>query len=149
MMMPSPDNSPSEGSATPPAAGFDGIPGILDAATLAHLLQVEMARARRYEHPFTLLRLTVSDGVPDQDARRVAGALRLHTRWADSVGAEEDGSLLVILRDTPEAGARAAVAKIRQSLGHELEAPAGGQFRLASAAWRKGDDLARLMARLR
>ena len=74
------------------------IPGILDEQTLEHLLDVELARARRYEHPFSLLRVRASE----IDAlREMAGALRLHTRWADSVGVVDGAALLVILRDTP------------------------------------------------
>jgi hypothetical protein len=143
-----PDEPHACGEAPATDPDLHGIPGILDADTLAHLLQVELARARRYEHPFTLLRLKMREGVGADNARRAAGALRLHTRWADSMGIATDGSLLVILRDTSEGGADAVVTKIAEFLREELSAPGPDIFELSSAAWRKGDDLARLMNRL-
>lgn len=121
------------------------IPGILDEQTLQHLLDVELARARRYEHPFSVLRMRTND----IDAlREVAGALRLHTRWADSVGILDGAALLVILRDTPNVGAQTAATKILEALNAELSAPIMQALVLDSAAWRKGDDRARLLARL-
>ena len=122
------------------------IPGILDQQTLEHLLNVEFARARRYEHPFSLLRLR---GRERDLTREIAGALRLHTRWADSVGILDSESLLVILRDTAHEAAQLAAAKIRDLLAEELDAQMMQNLVLESAAWRKGDDLARLLARLR
>ena len=121
------------------------IPGILDEQTLEHLLDVEFARARRYEHPFSLLRVRASDL---DSLREVAGALRLHTRWADSVGILDGTALLVILRDTPDEGARTVATKILDSLGKELSATIMDALVLDSVAWRKGDDRSRLLARL-
>ena len=123
----------------------DGIPGILDRNTLDHLLDVEFARARRYEHPFALFRLCVA---APASARLVAGALRLHTRWADSVGVLDSGALLVILRDTTRDAAQAAVAKITSSLELELGSDTMSHLHMDFAAWRKGDDRERLMSRL-
>jgi len=123
----------------------DGIPGILDRDTLDHLLDVEFARARRYEHPFALFRLGV---VAPASSRLVAGALRLHTRWADSVGVLDSGVLLVILRDTTRDAAQAAVAKIASSLELELGPGTVSHLHMDFAAWRKGDDRERLMSRL-
>ena len=125
----------------------ESIHGIIEWETLEHLLDVELARARRYEHPFALLRLRVSDAARGARLRAAAGALRLHTRWADSVGVTTDGALLVILRDTPADGARAAVDKIAESLREEL-GEAARAFELSFTTWRKGDDRARLLARL-
>ena len=121
------------------------IPGILDEPTLEHLLDVELARARRYEHPFALLRVRTSD---HSVLRDVAGALRLHTRWADSIGILDQADLLIILRDTPSEGAHAVAAKILESLNGELPIPIMKSVELGTAAWRKGDDRSRLLARL-
>ena len=121
------------------------IPGILDEQTLEHLLDVELARARRYDHPFSLLRVR-TDNIGA--LREVAGALRLHTRWADSVGILEGRALLVILRDTAREGAQTAAAKILGSLREELPVSIMSALLLDSAAWRKGDDRSRLLARL-
>ena len=121
------------------------IPGILDEQTLAHLLDVELARARRYEHPFSLLRVRSSEY---SMLVETAGALRMHTRWADSIGIVDGTALLVILRDTALAGAQTAAVKILAALSKELSAPIMKAVMLDSAAWRKGDDRARLLARL-
>lgn len=123
----------------------ENIPGILDESTLQQLLDVEIARARRYEHPFALLRVRVLDsGV----LRDVAGALRLCTRWADSIGVLDTSNLLVILRDTPSEGARTVAAKILASLNTELPVGVMNEVQLQSAMWRKGDDRTRLLSRL-
>jgi hypothetical protein len=121
------------------------IPGILDEHTLEHLLDVELARARRYEHPFCVLRVRSIDlGA----LREVTGALRLHTRWADSVGVIQSAALLVILRDTDLQGAQTAVVKIKASLTADLSEAIMQSVIVETSAWRKGDDRARLLARL-
>jgi len=124
----------------PPAA----VPGVLDEQTMSHLLDVELARARRYQHPFAIV--AVSTGGDAAAWRRVAGALRFHTRWADSVGAF-GGALLVILRDTQPDGARVAGEKIAASLAGELAGVHDGPLRLEIACWRKGDDRLGLLGR--
>lgn len=127
----------------PPRDAPVAVAGVLDERTVSHLLDVELARARRYEHPFALVRI---DAGSDPGARRrLAGALRDQTRWADSIG-EFDGALLVILRDTSPDGARFACEKIGTVLAGELDGAV--TLRLASASWRKGDDRASLLARL-
>ena len=123
----------------------DAVPGVLDEHVMSHLLDVELARARRYEHPFALVRVSIAGDAATW--RRMAGVLRFHTRWADSVGSF-GGALLVILRDTGPDGARFALEKIGSSLSDEAAAPGEGTLRLAGASWRKGDDRAALLARL-
>ena len=124
-----------------------GIAGILERDTMEHLLDVEFARARRYEHPFALLCVKVPSSREVQ-IRLVAGALRLHTRWADSVGMLDGDGLLVILRDTRTDAARAAAATIAASVAEELGADACEGLVFTCAAWRKGDDRERLLSRL-
>lgn len=129
----------------PPSDVSDAVPGVVDEHVMSHLLDVELARARRYEHPFALVRVSV--GGDAETWRRTAGVLRFHTRWADSVGSF-GGALLVILRDTAPDGARFALEKIGASLSNESAAPGERPLRLAGASWRKGDDRAGLLARL-
>ena len=73
--------------------GVDVIPGILDEETLSHLLEVEFARARRYEHPFSLMRVHMCE--PDrarvtQERRKAASnaATATQVARARSVGAK-------------------------------------------------------------
>lgn len=134
-------------SAAVETLGVDGIPGILDEATLAHLLEVELARARRYEHPFSVMRVSLAEG--HGGLRHAAGALRLHTRWADSVGVFEGNTLMVVLRDTSADAALAAARKIREAARDEMGPAAAATMTLEIAAWRKGDDRQRMLDRLR
>ncbi len=143
MEAPMMESTPPQG----PGLGPESIPGILDEGTLAHLLDVELARARRYEHPFSLMRVTLPDGPPAR-LRLVAGALRLHTRWSDSVGVFETDSLMLILRDTAAPAAHAAAQKIAAATREEL-GPLSTALRMEIVAWRKGDDRTRMLARLR
>lgn len=127
----------------PPLDAAVAVAGVLDEFTMSHLLDVELARARRYEDPFALVRIEA--GSDPGTRRRLAGALRDQTRWADSIG-EFGGALLVILRNTSPDGARFACEKIGTVLAGESGAAVA--LRLASASWRKGDDRASLLARL-
>jgi hypothetical protein len=142
-----PDASPLPGPAP------QRVPGVLMGEALRHILDVELARSRRYESPFVLLRVVVgaAAGFPGEQTagivRKVAGAVRGATRWADTVGAEDDGSLLIILRETDAGGAGAVVSKIQQRMEGLLDGSELARIRIEKAAWRKGDDLDSLRAR--
>jgi hypothetical protein len=97
--------------------GLGRIPGILDQQTLSHLLDVELVRARRYEHPFSLLRVRHNDCAV---LLEIGGAFRLHTRWADSIGVLDGAALLVILRDTSLESAQTVASKTLAALSEEL-----------------------------
>jgi hypothetical protein len=139
-----------------PGPVTDRVPGVLTGEALLHVLDVELARSRRYESVFVLLHielLPLSGDLPlntehVQQRRALAGAVRSATRWADTVGSEHDGSLVVILRETDAAGAAAVVAKIEAEAAMLLPAAAVAGLRIRQAAWRKGDDLPRLRARM-
>lgn len=124
------------------------VPGVLFGEALRHVLDVELARSRRYDSSFVLLRVgLVGDAAANDTRRKLAGALRSATRWADTVGAEDDGTLIVILRETDALGASAVVAKIQARVAEELMESGTSQVRIEKAIWRKGDDLASLQAR--
>jgi hypothetical protein len=140
-------HAPGERPGDPPGPSAQDIPGVVAWDTLCHLVDVEVARARRYGHPFALVRVALESQAGAARLREVTGALRLHTRWADSVGIGAQGAVLVILRDTPADGALVALEKVRASLAEELGASAAG-LGLSCASWRKGDDRDALLARL-
>ena len=77
----------------------------------------------------------------------VPSALRAATRWADTVGAEDDGTLIVILRETDAQGATAVVSKIQARIAEGLPESTAAKVRIEKAAWRKGDDLVSLKGR--
>jgi len=127
--------------------------GVLDRAQLARELDVELSRSRRYEYPFALLRLKMSDATgqapPEALSQRLCGAVRLFVRWSDSVARETDSQYLILLRETDAKGARTAADKllsaIRRELAHEADQLC---FQYRTAAWRKGDHRGALLARL-
>ena len=128
------------------------VPGVLFGEALRHVLDVELARSRRYDSPFVLLRVFLASldehTAPDASMRRkLAGAVRSATRWADTVGSEGDGSLLIILRETEAAGADAVVEKIEARTAELLQESALNPVRIERAVWRKGDDLEKLKGR--
>ena len=129
------------------------VTGILDSSVLSHELEVELARSRRYEHPFALLRIKVAgvDGRLPAEAllHRLSGALRLVVRWSDSVAREAVDQYLLLLRETGVGGARTAAQNLLVALAAELpDAAQTLSFQVHTAAWRKGDHLGALLARL-
>jgi len=127
--------------------------GVLDTAMLARELEVELSRSRRYEYPFALLRLKLIDcagqAPPEALLQRLCGAVRLVVRWSDSVARETDSQYLILLRETDAKGARTAadklVSAVRKELAHDADHL---RFQCRTAAWRKGDHLGALLARL-
>ncbi len=124
------------------------VPGVLFGDALRHVVDVEIARSRRYGSPFVLLRVGLAaEPVSAEIRRKLAGALRAATRWADTVGAEDDGTLIVILRETDAQGAAAVVSKVQARVSEGLPASTASKVCIEKAAWRKGDDLVSLKGR--
>jgi len=120
---------------------------------LGRELEIELARSRRYENPFALLRLTVTDDqgqVPGAELlHRLGGSLRLAVRWSDSIGREADNQYLILLRETQSRGASIAADKLQVAIREDLAVSAESLcFRVQTAAWRKGDHLGALLERL-
>ncbi len=135
------------------AENCDSVVGILKPKALDRELDIEFARSRRYENPFALLRIKVTTSNQKQiDSgllQRLSGAVRLVVRWSDSVAQESACQYLVLLRETNASGARTAADKLVAAIRAEL--PEEGQqlnFEVNVAAWRKGDHVEALFARL-
>ena len=142
-------NDNSDARPTPP--GHGSIPGVLSGEALRHVLDVELARSRRYETCFVILKAVLDDAGWDDLTcvrlqRQVAAAVRAATRWADTVGRDDDGQVLVILRETNLAGADAVIEKMRTRIAEQSgDAP---PVRILKSSWRKGDDLDAMLRRL-
>ena len=138
-------------SSAPEDTAAERIPGVLTGEALQHILEVEFARSRRYLSAFALLRIRLHAEriqIPEAPSRRrLAGVIRAATRWADTVGAQPDGTLLVILRETDASGAAAVVAKIQSRLDQELPGSSQPAVGIETAVWRRGDDMTSLSAR--
>ena len=135
------------------AGTCDTVAGILKPKALLRELDIEFARSRRYENSFALLRvkITISDHTQTDSAllQRLSGAVRLVVRWSDSVAKESACQYLILLRETNASGARTAADKLVAVIHTELpEDTQKLNFEFNFAAWRKGDHLQALLARL-
>ncbi len=129
-------------------------PGVLSGEALRHVLDVELARSRRYERPFVLLKVALTADALDEVSRarmerKAAGAVRTATRWADTVGRCDDGTLLVILRETDLSGADAVIEKMAVRINDALREDQSPEVHILKSTWRKGDDLDAMMRRFR
>ena len=129
-------------------------PGVLIGEALRHVLDVELARSRRYERPFVLLKVALEECGLDEVSqgrmvRKVAGAVRTSTRWADTVGRSDDGTLLVILRETDLPGADAVIEKMSRRISEALKEERAPAVQILKSTWRKGDDLDAMTSRFR
>ena len=104
----------------------DSLTGAYNARTFFDLLQKEMARARRYKHPLSLLYLdidnfkTVNDTLGHQTGNSVLEAvaviLRESVRRMDIVARLGGDEFSVLLPETGEAAVRATVERVQEIL---------------------------------
>lgn len=97
------------------AAAVDALTGVASRTAILERLEMEVAEARRYQHPVAIVLLDVdrfsalnaSHGVAAGDAalREVALRIRLRVRQADSLGRWGGDGFVAILPHTDEAGA--------------------------------------------
>jgi diguanylate cyclase (GGDEF)-like protein len=116
--------------AAPTPAGIRLPAGVADEALLDRLAVHEMTRARRYEHPLTLLLVGV-DGWSTLSAERgkraafevlstLAMRIRRLLRDVDAIGLHGDGRLAVILPETPLDGAIVVASRIEQAAREDV-----------------------------
>lgn len=119
----------------------DGLTGLANHREFYRSLTRELARARRYGHPLSLLMLDVDDFkkfndqfghlAGDAALRKIAGLLRGVVRTNDIVaryGGEEFG---IILPEATPAGALMLAERIKTEIdGHRFFEPSGGEGRL-------------------
>jgi diguanylate cyclase (GGDEF)-like protein len=97
------------------AAAVDALTGVASRTAILERLEMEVAEARRYQHPVAIVLLDVdrfsalnaAHGVAAGDAalREVALRIRLRVRQADSLGRWGSDGFVAILPHTDEAGA--------------------------------------------
>jgi len=108
------------------AATVDPLTGVTSRTSVLERLRLEMAQARRYQHPVAVVLLDVDDfseinrrhGTAGGDAvlREVALRIRLRVREADALGRAGSDSFIAILPHTDEGGA----ATFSDALQHRL-----------------------------
>ena len=137
------------------ASSIDPLTGVASRAAILDRLRVEVAQARRYQHPVAVVLLDVDDfaainrshGTAGGDAalREVALRIRLRVREADELGRVGSDAFLAVLPHTEEAGAAIFADALQHRLGLRAVAVGDAQLDLTAsigvAVMRPGDDL--------
>jgi GGDEF domain-containing protein len=153
---------PLAGDALHPLAAIGGRPqgidresGVLDRVSVAHVLQSEVARCRRYGNPLAIVLIALdassgrgfeaSDGAC---APAVLGRLLVEqTRWADCVGRWSPDSYLLVLPETTLSAAQQLVSKVNAAIAQLMLDQLCISTRMAAEEWRQGDDARALLKR--
>lgn len=137
------------------ASSIDPLTGVASRAAILDRLRVEVAQARRYQHPVAVVLLDVDDftavnrshGTAGGDAalREVALRIRLRVREADELGRVGSDAFLAVLPHTEEAGAAIFADALQHRLGLRPVAVGDAQLDLTAsigvAVMRPGEDL--------
>jgi len=109
------------------AASTDPLTGVASRGAILERLRIEVAQARRYDHPIAMLLLDVdrfgeinsTHGIEGGDAvlREIALRARLRVRAADALGRSGSDGLLAILPHTDEGGAATFADVLRRRIG--------------------------------
>lgn len=128
-------------------ADLDGKTGLHGRRSLERLLERECARARRYEHPLSVLLLGVGAASADGLLRWAAGRLRASVRAADVVFHLGDGRFAALLPEASRADAERLARRVEPALTTTLAGGTRARTSLASAELRSSDDAISLLAR--
>ena len=137
------------------ATSTDPLTGVASRAAILERLRIEVAQARRYQHPVAVLLLDVdhfaeintSRGIEGGDAvlREIALRARLRARAADALGRWGGHGLLSILPHTDEGGAATFADALRQRIAQRPvsigEAEIAVTLSAGVAVMRSGEDL--------
>jgi diguanylate cyclase (GGDEF)-like protein len=136
-------------------ATVDPLTGVASRAAIIDRLRIDIAQARRYDHPVAVVLLDIDGfaeinarvGVAGGDAllREVALRMRLRVREADSLGRAGDDSFLAVLPHTAEAGAATFADALRRRLA-QSPLPIGNELvdvtvSIGVAVMRPGEEL--------
>lgn len=133
----------------------DPLTGVTSRAAIFERLRVEVAQARRYQHPVAVLLLDIdhfsdinsAHGIEGGDAvlREIALRVRLRVRGADALGRSGSDGLISILPHTDETGAATFADTLRRRIGQRPVAIGGMEVAVTLSAgvavMRPGEDL--------
>lgn len=138
---------------------IDPVTGTLDRAGIAHTLESEVSRSRRYQNPLAVIRLRLEvrstdlqHANVDQLMAATARVLREQTRWVDRIGRWSEWEFLLVL---PESNAPAAASLAKKIERHSTDPIASDgahdlpsvTVRFGIAEWQRGDDAVNLLER--
>ena len=108
------------------AARTDALTGALNRRSFFEAAEMEIKRARRHRHPFTVAYLDIDDfkelndrfghTAGDAALRALTDTIRGGIREIDSVARLGGDEFVLLMPETDDAAARAVVARVRQSL---------------------------------
>ncbi len=137
------------------ATSTDPLTGVASRSAILDRLRIEVAEARRYQHPFAVVivdidrfgEINTAHGIDGGDAllREVALRVRLRVRAADALGRSDSDALLAILPHTDEGGAATFADALRRRVGGRPLGVGDAEVRLTIsigvAVMRAGEDL--------
>ena len=137
------------------AASIDPLTGVSSRGAILDRLRIEVAEARRYQHPVAVVLLDVdhfgeinsAHGIEGGDAvlREVALRVRLRVRAADAIGRSGSDGLLAVLPHTDEGGAATFADVLRRRIGQRPvsvgEVEVAATLSVGVAVMRPGEDL--------
>ena len=139
------------------ASSVDPLTGVTSRTAILERLRIEVAEARRYQHPVAIVLLDLDDFAAvnrlhgtaggDTALREVALRIRLRVREADELGRFGGDAFLAVLPHTDEGGAATFADALQHRLGLRPIAVGAEQLELTAsvgiAVLRPGDDLDR------
>ncbi|MEM7406762.1 MAG: PAS domain-containing protein [Pseudomonadota bacterium] len=136
--------------------GVDRESGVLDRASVAHVLHAEVARCRRYGNPLAVVAIDMIDGYgaglsggDSLSPPAVLGQLLAEqTRWADCVGRWADRRFLLVLPETSLDSAHQLVTKMRSAAASLKPRAIYLDLTMSADEWQRGDDARTLLSRL-
>jgi len=137
------------------AIATDPLTGVASRAAVLERLRIEVAQARRYEHPIAVALIDVdhfgeinsTHGIGGGDAvlREIALRVRLRVRAADALGRSGSDGLLAIMPHTNEDGAATFADALRQRIGQRPvsvgDAEVSVTLSIGVAVMRPGEEL--------
>src|SRR4051794_1643288 len=97
-------------------ARVDDLTGVRNARAFHEAAGAEIERARRYQHPFSVVVVDLGSRVGDELVRSTAAALRGALRATDVVARLGRDELIALLPETTAAAARIVLDKLRTGL---------------------------------
>ena len=108
-------------------ARTDDVTGVRSARAFYEAVAMEVERARRYQHPFSVAAVDLGHRVPDDVLRATAAALRGALRATDLIARLGRDEFIVLLPETPAAATKVVLEKVRTALSDlRMSASIGG-----------------------
>ena len=113
------------------SARIDSLTGAVNSRFFYELIQIEIERFRRYQHPFSLAYIDLDNfkavndqhghSIGDQTLRVVTNSARRHLRKSDVVARLGGDEFALLLTETDEKAAQTAITEVRDVLLEEMK----------------------------